>query len=190
MFQSAHLHFVPVLTKVSGQSLSVCRFEGVVSMTFRLISSAALAVLMMSASPTLAETDDKGFVITKPEEMKWVQFAGVGSTSVAALEGDGGKPGVYVVRVKFPPNLFSRPHAHKEDRHITVLKGTWYMGKGPDFDPSKAVAVPAGSYVKHPAGEVHWDGSKDEEVILHIVGVGPGSTNWVSKDTPNFGPAK
>lgn len=159
-------------------------------MTFRIVSFAAIAAVTLSSGLASAQTDEKGFVITKPEEMKWVQFAGPGSTAVASLEGDGGKPGVYVVRVRFPPNLFSRPHSHREDRHITVLKGTWYMGKGPDFDPSKAVAVPAGSYVKHPAGEVHWDGSMDEEVILHIVGVGPGNTSWVSKDTPNFGPAK
>jgi hypothetical protein len=81
----------------------------------------------------------------------------------AFLDGDPAKPGIYVQRVKFPPNVFTRPHWHGEDRHIVVLKGTWYMGTGKDFDASKAVPMPVGSYVKHPAGAVHWDGAKDEE---------------------------
>ena len=31
----------------------------------------------------------------------------------------------------------------------------------------------AGSYVKHPAGGIHYDGAKDEEVIVEIRGIGP-----------------
>ena len=30
--------------------------------------------------------------------------------------------------------------------------------------------------MKHPAGETHFDGAKNEEVILQIVGIGPSST--------------
>lgn len=156
----------------------------------KFVRTAIVAAAVICASSAYSETDEKGFINVSPENMKWKQFSGPGSTSVSVLEGDSTKPGVYVMRIKFPPNLFSRPHTHKEDRHIVVLKGTWYMGKGPDFDVSKAIAVPAGSYVKHPAGEVHWDGAKDEEVILHMTGVGPGDTGWLSKEGPNFGPAE
>jgi hypothetical protein len=41
-------------------------------------------------------------------------------------------------------------------------------------------------YVKHPAGAVHWDGAKDEEVVLQIVGEGPVTTDLVKKDGPMF----
>jgi hypothetical protein len=64
------------------------------------------------------------------------------------------------------------------------------MGTGPVFDPSKAVAVPGGSFVKHPAGQIHWDGTEDEEVTLQVVGIGPSLTDWESEQEPHFGPAE
>ena len=37
-------------------------------------------------------------------------------------------------------------------------------------------ALPAGGFVKHPAKEAHFDGAKDEKVILQIAGIGPSDT--------------
>jgi quercetin dioxygenase-like cupin family protein len=133
--------------------------------------------------------DEKGFVRIRPEQIEWHTPAGAGSTPLALLEGDLSRPGVYVLHVRYPPNLFCRPHRHGEDRLIVVLKGTWYMGTGDEFDPGKAVPMPAGSFIKHPAGEVHWDGALDQEVVLQIVGYGPSTTELMSKDGPMFGPA-
>ena len=133
------------------------------------------------------------FVSITPENIKWdLEWKatwGAGSTPLAFLDGDPSTPGIYVVRVRYPPNVFTRPHWHGDDRHIVVLKGTWYMGTGDNFDPSKAVPLPVGSYAKHPAGGVHWDGAKDEEVVLQVVGIGPLTTELVWKDGPFLGPA-
>lgn len=108
-----------------------------------------------------------GFVSITPENMKWEAglklLGGAGSTPLSFLDGDPSKPGIYVVRVNYPPNVFTRPHWHGEDRHIVVLKGTWHMGTGDNFDPSKAVPLPVGSYAKHPAGGVHWDARKTKK---------------------------
>ena len=130
-----------------------------------------------------------GCVSITPENMEWKMPWGAGSPQLAFLDGDPSKPGIYVVRLNYPPNVFIRPHWHGEDRHIVVLKGTWYMGTGDNFDLSKAVPMPVGSYAKHPAGGVHWDGAKDEEVVLQVVGIGPLTTELKSKDGPMFGPA-
>jgi hypothetical protein len=146
--------------------------------------------LRLSSVGGPAEIDTKGFVRTTPENIEWSLPLGAGSTPVALLDGDPSKPGIYVMLVKFPPNVFTRPRWHGEDRHIVVLKGTWYMGTGDNFDPSKAVPMPVGSYAKHPAGGVHWDGAKDEEVELQVIGVGPLTTELVSTDGPMFGPRK
>jgi hypothetical protein len=35
------------------------------------------------------------------------------------------------------------------------------MGTGEKFDPESTVPAPAGSYVIHYAGKVHYDGAKD-----------------------------
>jgi hypothetical protein len=111
------------------------------------ILSIAVLALVASSVWALAGTDEKGFVRITPQNIEWQSAFGAGSTPFAFLDGDPSRPGIYVQRVKFPPNVFTRPHWHGEDRHIVVLKGTWYMGTGEDFDPSKAVPMPVGSYV-------------------------------------------
>ena len=58
----------------------------------------------------------------------------------------------------------SRPHWHPNDRFITVIKGTWWVGTGEPFDPDTTIPVPAGSYVTHFGKEIHYDGAKDGEV--------------------------
>src|SRR6266852_6371403 len=92
------------------------------------ILSITTVALVASSVWALAETDEKGFVRITPEKIEWKSLFGIGSTPLAFLDGDPSKPGIYVQRVKFPPNVFTRPHKHGEDRHIIVLKGTWYVG--------------------------------------------------------------
>jgi hypothetical protein len=36
--------------------------------------------------------------------------------------------------------------------------------------------VPAGSFVVHPGKQIHYDGAKDAECILEIVGIGPATS--------------
>lgn len=109
---------------------------------------------------------------------------GIQATTVA---GDPGAPGIYVLRVQWPPNVMSLPHTHPEDRHVTVLSGTWWTGTGETWDPSTAVPLRPGDYMLHPAGMVHWDGSKDEPTIIEIVGYGPSELNPVEPGDSQFG---
>jgi hypothetical protein len=84
----------------------------------------------------------------------------------------------YVVFTKWlKGNHFSRPHFHPNDRYITVLQGTWWVGSGPKFDPDKdTTPMPAGSFVTHFGKQVHWDGAKDEDAVLMIMGEGPATS--------------
>ena len=129
----------------------------------------------------------KEFLRTAPEDVKWTKEADGSGVERATIFGDPTKPGIYVVQVKFPRGMMSRPHYHAEDRHATVLKGTWYTGTGERFAPDETIAVPTGGYLMHPAGEIHYDGAKEEEVIVRIVGFGPSRTVRLS-DTA-FGPS-
>lgn len=70
-------------------------------------------------------------------------------------------------------NHFSRPHFHPHDRFITELKGTWWVGSGTKFDTNATVPMPAGTFVTHYGQQVHFDGAKDEDTVLLIVGEGP-----------------
>lgn len=141
------------------------------------LGTALIGTLCLAAAvclPVSAQTND-GFIEILPEQVPFKSPFGAGP-SQAVLFGDPSKPGVYVVRNRFPPGAHSNPHFHTQDRHVTVIKGVWWMGTGKELDFHKAVPMKAGSYVLHPAGGVHWDGAGDEETIVQIVGVGPVET--------------
>jgi quercetin dioxygenase-like cupin family protein len=90
--------------------------------------------------------------------------------------GDQSKPGMYIYRNRFAPGNTSRPHYHDQDRYVTVIKGTWWTGEGDVFQPDKMVPIKPGGFMFHPAGLHHYDGAKDEEVIVQIMGMGPVKT--------------
>ena len=100
---------------------------------------------------------------------------GLPETSVNVF-GDPSKPGMYIYRNRFAPGRTSRPHFHDQDRYVTVIKGTWWTGEGDVFQPDKMVPIKAGGLMFHPAGYHHYDGAKDEEVIVQIMGMGPVKT--------------
>ena len=142
----------------------------------RLAFTALLVVgLSLSASLSLraADLDPKAITIQLPKEIKWTKGNG---SEQAVLVGDPSKPGLYVVLQKWLPHNNSRPHFHPNDRYITVLSGTWWVNTGPKYDPAGFKPVPAGSFVVHTGKEIHYDGAKDEECILQIVGMGPATS--------------
>jgi len=167
-----------------------------------LALAAAVAVAASSAAVTGARADSPdaaGFVRIAPADVHWVEIPGAHGVQFAALLGDQTKPGLYVIRVKFPPHWMDTPHWHPNDRYVTVLQGTWYTGTGPVFDPARAIPLGPGSVMKHPGKGVHWDGSAgDEPVIVQIIGIGPAGTTpldpkvpeWVEVKTPASRPAK
>lgn len=55
------------------------------------------------------------------------------------------------------------------------------MGTGEKFDPASTVPVPAGSYVIHYANKIHYDGAKDEEVVIQVWGMGPATATPAEK---------
>jgi hypothetical protein len=145
------------------------------TLTFRAgrLALATMAVLMLSglgSARLSADLDPKAITVQLPKEIKWVK--GNGSES-AVLVGDPTKAGLYVVLQKWLPNNNSRPHSHPNDRYITVISGTWWVNTGATYDPAGFKPVPAGSFVVHTAKEMHYDGAKDEECVLQIVGMGP-----------------
>lgn len=148
---------------------------------------AAFALTVATAGA--AYTATSGFVRTTPDGVQWVTMAGeagrVGMKQ-AVIYGDPTKPGLYIVRNKFPPGVMSTPHSHSDDRIGIVLKGTWWTGTDRAMDPAKTVPVAVGGTMIHPKGEVHYDGARDEEVIVQIVGFGPTVKTPVTPGGPDF----
>jgi quercetin dioxygenase-like cupin family protein len=148
---------------------------------------ATLIGLALVPAATNAVEDAPGFQRIALEDTPWKPLAGYEGVRVAVMAGDPSKPGLYVVRVNFPPGLMSRPHFHPDDRYAVVLKGTWWTGTGDTFDPDSTVPLKPGGFMKHPAGGHHYDGAKDEEVILQLTGYGPTATTLIHPEDGHVG---
>ena len=123
-----------------------------------------------------AELNPAAVIYKLPDQIPWGPVNAAGAQT-AVVVGDPAKPGFYMVYNRWTKgNHFSRPHFHPNDRYIVVLQGTWWVGSGPKFDPANTTAMPAGSFVTHFAKQVHWDGAKDEDTVLLIMGEGPATS--------------
>jgi hypothetical protein len=105
-------------------------------------------------------------------DIEWKNRPG-SATQTAALFGDQSKPGLYVYLLKRPPDDWSQPHTHPNDRFVTVLAGTMLIGTGSKLDRNNTVALGPGSMIRDIAGQPHYDGSGPEGVTLEIIGMGP-----------------
>jgi quercetin dioxygenase-like cupin family protein len=144
--------------------------------TWVVVCSVLIVGGLASLPRVFAAVDAHGFMRVKPDELKWQLSDSKTSPDVALIYGDPQKEGFYLLRARFRPGVMSRPHTHPNDRHLTVISGTWWTGTGTTFDPDKTVPLPPGSYMFHPKGEAHYDGAKDAEVIVEIKGFGPAPT--------------
>jgi hypothetical protein len=141
----------------------------------RVALTIAAATLFASVcSVKAAAPDPKVLAFTLPDKIAWTE--GAGGAGQAVLVGDPAKPGLYIVLTKWHPHHMSRPHFHPNDRYITVISGTWWVGTGTKYDPDSTTPIPAGSFVTHYGKQIHYDGAKDEEVTLEIVGMGPATS--------------
>jgi hypothetical protein len=139
----------------------------------RLALAAALLPLLAAADAPV-QLNPKAVVYDLPAQIPWHEVSAIPGLKIANLVGDGSKPGaLYVQMIHWPPHTMSHPHYHANNRYITVLSGTWWVGTGPKFDPERTVPMPAGSFVTHYAHEIHYDGAKDGEAVIEIVGIGP-----------------
>jgi quercetin dioxygenase-like cupin family protein len=154
---------------------------GIPATRFFQVIAPVLALAVMSGAAHAAELNPAAVIYQLPDQIKWQDPFGTSGAKTAVLVGDPAKPGMYAVLTKWLPGNFSRPHFHPNDRFITVIKGTWWVGTGNKFDPASTVPMPAGSFVTHFGKQVHWDGAKDEETILLIMGEGPATSTRVEE---------
>lgn len=146
------------------------------------VIACAVAILLGYASAANADTESETITITRTDNLEWRDYPGLPGVKFVVIAGNPREAGIYVIRAKFAPHTMSKPHSHPEARYVTVLKGTWWAGVGEKFDPDSTTPVPAGGFAVHTPGRVHYDGAKDEEVIVQIMGMGPSATNVVNPE--------
>jgi quercetin dioxygenase-like cupin family protein len=137
----------------------------------------ALGAVVWLGAVRAGEVDPKAVGILKMSDVKWVESRN-GSSASAILYGDPNKEGLYVELMKWYPHHNSMPHTHPHDRIITVLSGTWWKGTG-KYDMDSTVPLGPGTVVTDYGNQAHYDGAKDEECVLEVVGMGPATTTPV-----------
>ncbi|MBZ5580256.1 MAG: cupin domain-containing protein [Acidobacteriia bacterium] len=138
-----------------------------------VLSALLFAAPLFLAPVRAAEPDPKAISITLPDKINWRKSP---NADTAILQGDPSKPGLYIQLIRWHAGNMSRPHTHNSERYIYVISGTWWIGTGPHYDPASTYPVTAGTYVIDRPNEIHYDGAKDADCVIYLVGIGPTST--------------
>jgi quercetin dioxygenase-like cupin family protein len=122
---------------------------------------------------TLAQEVPQGVTALTPGKLTYSESPRAPGVLTAPLFGVPSKAEYYVFRAKYPPNTVNAPHHHPGDEELTVISGTLYIGHGAPMDRVKAIAYPPGSYIREPAGSVHFLFTAEETAEVEVRGTGP-----------------
>jgi quercetin dioxygenase-like cupin family protein len=135
-----------------------------------------LAALALLAALPLPIAQGEALVPTRltPEELKWMPQPN--GNLQAVMAGNPRDQGLYMYRTRFPANFRNQPHFHPDQRIVTVMSGTLYVGYGEKMDDSQMKALPAGSIFTEPPRQPHYVWAKNGEVVIQVTGYGPSGT--------------
>ncbi len=148
-------------------------------MNFGNSALAATLVFLTAALPT--QEGPEGMKLNRPDQLVWKD--GPPSlpkgAKISVLEGDPGKEGPFVFRVKVPDGYRIPVHTHPKTERVTVIEGTFNIGMGDKFDESATHSMPVGTYGFWKAGMKHFVWAKGETVV-QFHGEGPWSIVYVN----------
>jgi hypothetical protein len=142
-----------------------------------LFLAVQLSVLVLT-TPVQAQLDPSILSNLAYDRLQWFEDRSNPGSWYTVLSGNPARPGRFVILNKVLRGNFNRPHSHPYEREIYVVSGTWWVGTGRDRNIARAEPMRPGAYVRHRANRVHWDGAKDEDVLLLIAGQGPAITDY------------
>jgi quercetin dioxygenase-like cupin family protein len=107
-------------------------------------------------------------------------------SQMAMLEGDFGEDGVFTARFRLPDGFVINPHWHENVERLTVLRGTFHLGRGEELDRAAAESLTPGSYTSMPKQMVHY-AIAEGETVLQLTSVGPWEIVYVNpEDDPRL----
>jgi hypothetical protein len=142
----------------------------------------ALAIGPGLSRDTGGHDAEKDHVMVPPDKIKWgpAPPALPKGAQMAVLAGEPSKKGMpFVIRAKLPDGYKVAPHFHPGTENVTVLKGTFLIGRGDKFDLDKMEAMPAGSFMLMPKDMRHFAMAKGE-TLIQVHGIGPFDITYVN----------
>jgi len=92
---------------------------------------------------------------------------------LTVLDGDPGKRGSFIARLKMPADYKIMPHTHPAAERVTVISGTLYVGTGDTLDENAGRKLSAGDFIVIPKGSKHSAWTATEEAVIQIQSEGP-----------------
>lgn len=145
--------------------------------TYKLAVMTALSIgLAVSAQHV-----ERDAALYQADELKWLD--GPKSlpkgAKLAVLEGDPGKEGPFVMRLRLPDGYTIPAHTHPKTERLTVISGTFNIAMGGKLDRNAARKMSAGAFGYWAAGMEHqvW---VDGETVVQLHGFGPWSINYLN----------
>ncbi|HSL68673.1 MAG TPA: cupin domain-containing protein [Longimicrobiales bacterium] len=145
-----------------------------------------LAALQARTSAQDAASHSAAAVIALSGELRWGPAPAIlpAGAELAVIEGDPTKAGEFTMRLRMPAGYRIPPHWHPATEHVTVVKGSFFVGMGQRFDRALGKKLPVGAFGALPAGMRHFAWT-EEETIIQLHGNGPWSLTYVdSQDDP------
>lgn len=169
-------------------------------MRLKTYAGLAAAVMIAAASASVGGAQDTAkkqppppppklnnpHVVVTPDKIQWgpAPAALPPGAQAAVLDGDPGKAGLFVVRLKFPDGFRIPPHLHPTDEHLVIIAGTLMAGMGNKTDDAAMQALAVGSYAKMPRKMNHYVRAKGE-TIVQVTAMGPFEVTYVNpQDDP------
>jgi quercetin dioxygenase-like cupin family protein len=140
--------------------------------------SVMLLIVLFGVLPALA--DQSAHVVVSPDTLKWAEPPILPGAKLAVVQGDPGKEGPFVYRLKLPANYKVPPHVHKASENVTVLSGVFYIGLGEKFDQGSGQELPVGGFVSVPPKHPHYAWAGPQETVVQVHGVGPTDLTFVN----------
>jgi quercetin dioxygenase-like cupin family protein len=121
---------------------------------------------------TSAGANNTIHLVKANDELKWINMPSSAGKYVV-IAGNPKKEGLFVVRVKFPPNYSISPHHHNHYEYDTVISGSCNIAKGNVLRKENGLLATAGTFVSIPPHLIHYGWTGPEGAIIQLSGMGP-----------------
>ena len=139
-------------------------------------SALLLSALLLSAHPGAPQN------AFTPDQIKFgpvPPFIAPGA-KLAVLEGDPtAQSGEYTVRLEMPAGYKIAPHWHPKRENVTVISGNFKVGMGDQFEESKMLVFPAGSFA-YLDPDMHHYAMAVGPAVVQVHGASPLVFNYVN----------
>jgi anti-sigma factor ChrR (cupin superfamily) len=139
-----------------------------------------LLLLSFGAATALAQSGGMAAPLSA-DAIKWSAAPPVlpKGAQMSVISGDPTKDGLYVVRLKMPPNYKIPAHNHPTAEYVTVITGNFHLGMGDKLDETKGHELKAGGFAEAPAKMNHY-GWTTSETVVQVHGQGPFAMTYVN----------